>query len=46
MGIREYIRLGRIDIYIKSLFIKYKFAQQKHTLKIMKDNLKKLKGGE
>ena len=46
MGIRKYIRLGKIDIYVKSLFINYRFAKQKHTLKLMKNNLKNLKGGE
>ncbi len=32
--------------YVKSLFIRYRFNQMKATLRIMKNNLKLLKGGK
>ncbi len=34
-----------IKEYVKSLFIIYKFNNMRTTLRIMKDNLKLLKGG-
>lgn len=35
-----------IKQYVKSLFIIYRFNNMKTTLRIMKNNLKLLKGGE
>lgn len=41
--LREYLRIKKISLYVKSLFYKYKLEEMKETLKKMKNNLKELK---
>ena len=41
--LKEYIRIKRIDLYVKSLFYKYKLVGMKETLLKMKNNLKELR---
>lgn len=46
MDIKNYIRLGKLSIYVRTLIWKYKFAKMQDTLKLMKNKLKEVKKWE
>ena len=44
--LKEYIRIKKIDLYVKSLLYKYKLATMKETLLKMKKKLRELNWGD